>query len=158
VARPRKYTSNAERQAAYRKRKKRFVHFKSESHEWSTPQVLFDNLDAEFGFTLDVCASSENAKCERYYSKQEDGLKQPWTGVCWCNPPYGRDIGCWVEKAWQCSKEGRATVVCLLPARTDTRWWHEFVCEAKEVRFLKGRLKFGGQENSAPFPSAVVVF
>lgn len=158
MARPRVYASNAERQAAYRRRKKRSIHFRSNSHEWSTPQELFDELNREFCFVLDVCASAANAKCERFFTRKDDGLKQPWSGMCWCNPPYGRDIGNWVERAFQSATSGLASVVCLVPARTDTRWWHDFVLNATEVRFVKGRLRFGGHENSAPFPSAIVVF
>lgn len=133
------------------------VHFSSKTCLWETPQNFFDELDREFGFTLDVCALPENAKCLRYFTPEEDGLKQVWRGVCWCNPPYGREIGEWVAKAREASRAG-ATVVCLLPARTDTAWWHSHVMEATEVRFVRGRLRFGGGENSAPFPSAVVVF
>jgi phage N-6-adenine-methyltransferase len=133
------------------------VHFSSKTCLWETPQDFFDELDREFGFTLDVCALPENAKCRRYFSPERDGLKQDWTGVCWMNPPYGREIGEWVAKAFESARNG-ATVVCLLPARTDTAWWHTYVMEATEVRFVRGRLRFGGAENSAPFPSAVVVF
>jgi phage N-6-adenine-methyltransferase len=133
------------------------VHFSSKTCLWETPQDFFDELNREFGFTLDVCALPENAKCQRYFTPAEDGLKQEWRGVCWCNPPYGREIGEWVEKAREAALAG-ATVVCLLPARTDTAWWHNHVMEATEVRFVRGRLRFGGGENSAPFPSAVVVF
>lgn len=132
------------------------VMFSSRADDWETPQWLFDQLNAEFGFTLDVCATPDNAKCERYYTKAEDGLAQDWSGVCWMNPPYGREIGRWIEKAYE-SSLGGVTVVCLLPSRTDTKWWHEYVMRG-EVRFLRGRLKFGGSKNSAPFPSAVVVF
>ena len=132
------------------------------SPEWSTPQDLFDGLDAEFGFTTDVCATPENAKCATFYTRDDDGLSQTWRGVCWMNPPYGREIGAWVAKAHQAAENG-ATVVCLVPARTDTRWWQQHVMPAMEadprnIRFLPGRLKFGGATNSAPFPSAVVVF
>ena len=134
------------------------VHFSSQSCEWATPLDFFQALDREFGFDLDVCATPSNAKCKRYYTRHEDGLVQPWFGTCWCNPPYGREISLWVEKAMRSAKEGRATVVCLVPARTDTKWWHDYVSQAAEVRFVKGRLKFGGHKNSAPFPSAVVVF
>ena len=123
---------------------------------WATPQDFFDKLDAEFNFELDVCALPENAKCEKYFTPEQDGLAQQWTGTCWMNPPYGRQIGAWVKKAYEASLHG-ATVVCLLPARTDTAWWHDFVMRG-EVRFIRGRLKFGGSKNSAPFPSAVVVF
>lgn len=136
----------------------RSVHFRSETCEWATPQEFYDALNTEFGFVLDVCATQENAKCEKFFTKVEDGLIQPWEGVCWCNPPYGREIKYWIEKALRTATAGDATVVCLIPARTDTHWWHDFVSQADEVRFVKGRLKFGGHTNSAPFPSAVVVF
>ena len=132
------------------------VHFSSDSPEWSTPQELFDALDAEFRFVLDVCATSENAKCQRYFTAETDGLSQRWSGVCWMNPPYGAEIGKWVQKAWEAAEAG-ATVVCLVPARIDTRWFWDY-CRYGEVRVLPGRLKFGGGENSAPFPSAVVIF
>lgn len=133
------------------------VHFSSKTDDWETPQWLFDLLTAEFDFALDVCASAGNAKCPKFFSKEEDGLAQRWTGVCWMNPPYGREIGAWMEKAYESSLEG-ATVVCLVPARTDTRWWHQFVTRAGEVRFLQGRLKFGKARCGAPFPSAIVIF
>lgn len=132
------------------------VHFSSETDLWSTPQDLFDRLNAEFSFTTDVCATDDNAKCATYYTKDTDGLSQKWGGVCWMNPPYGREIGKWIRKAHESAQNG-ATVVCLLPARTDTAWWHDWVMSG-EVRFLRGRLKFGGHNNSAPFPSAVVIF
>ena len=130
--------------------------FSSASCEWETPIDLFAALDREFGFQTDVCATNENAKCKQYFTKAEDGLAQTWNGVCWMNPPYGREIGKWVEKAYNSAKQG-ATVVCLLPARTDTRWWHDY-CMNGEIRFVRGRLKFGGARNGAPFPSAVVIF
>jgi len=134
------------------------VHFSSATDKWSTPQAYFDVVEAEFGqFDLDVCADESNAKCLRYYTMDTDGLSQPWFGRCWMNPPYGRTIGAWVRKAFE-SAQGGATVVCLLPARTDTRWWHEYVMKADDIRFIKGRLKFGGSKNSAPFPSALVIF
>jgi phage N-6-adenine-methyltransferase len=133
------------------------VHFSSKSDRWATPQWLFDVIDAEFDFTLDVCAVAENAKCPRYFSPSVDGLQADWTGNCWCNPPYGREIGQWMEKAYRSALAG-ATVVCLIPARTDTDYWHRFVTKAHEIRFLKGRLKFGDASNSAPFPSAIVIF
>lgn len=128
----------------------------SHTDMWATPQHLFDQLHAEFQFELDVCAIAENAKCERFFSPKEDGLKQEWTGVCWMNPPYGRVIGDWLKKAYESSLAG-ATVVCLLPARTDTRWWHDY-CMKGEVRLVKGRLKFGEAKTAAPFPSAIVIF
>ena len=136
---------------------RRSVHFTSRSDRWSTPIEFFRQLDREFGFTLDVCALSDNAKCERFFSPDDDGLCQEWTGTCWMNPPYGRVIGLWVKKAYESSLAG-ATVVCLVPARTDTRWWQDFATKAAEIRFVTGRLKFGDATNSAPFPSAVVVF
>ena len=133
------------------------VHFSSATDQWETPQSLFEELDAEFSFDLDVCALPSNAKCKRYFTPAQDGLAQHWSGTCWMNPPYGRTIGRWVKKAFDSSQAG-ATVVALLPARTDTTWWHEFVTRASEVRFLRGRLRFGAAETGAPFPSAIVVF
>lgn len=135
--------------------------FSSKTPEWATPQDLFDKLNAEFQFTLDVCATAENAKCAKFYTREDDGLAQSWGDErVWCNPPYGREIAAWVER---CSTAGpilNATLaVALVPARTDTRWWHDWVIPyAADVRFIKGRLKFGGHKNSAPFPSAIVVF
>ena len=129
--------------------------FSSKSCEWSTPQDFFDKLNDEFHFTLDVCATPENAKCEHYYTKEQDGLSQPWTGTVWCNPPYGRGITeKWVKKA----SETDTTVVMLLPARTDVQWFHDYIYHKAEIRFIKGRLKFGGCKDSAPFPSMVVIF
>jgi len=132
------------------------VHFSSATDLWATPKDFFEKLNAEFGFTLDVCANAENAKCPRYFTEADDGLAQEWTGVCWMNPPYGREIGQWVRKAYE-SALGGATVVCLVPSRTDTAWWHDY-CMKGEVRFVRGRLKFGGVTDNAPFPSAVVIF
>ena len=133
------------------------VMFSSKSDLWETPQSFFDALDREFHFDLDVCALPENTKCSRYYTPKEDGLSQPWRGVCWCNPPYGRGIGKWVKKGLVSSFAG-ATVVMLLPARTDTKWFHEYILHRGEIRFLRGRLRFGGGQNCAPFPSMLVVF
>ena len=132
------------------------VHFSSASDNWATPQDFFDKLNAEFNFTLDVCADSANAKCRQYFTKEIDGLSQDWLGVIWCNPPYGRTISKWIEKAYKTSLKGQ-TVVMLIPARTDTAYWHDFVMKG-EIRFVRGRLKFGGHTNAAPFPSAVVIF
>lgn len=117
---------------------------------------FFDDLDSEFGFELDVCALPSNAKCERYFTPADDGLSQTWSGVCWMNPPYGKEIGLWMRKAYLSSRQG-ATVVCLVPARTDTRWWHDYAMRG-QIRFIKGRLKFGDAKANAPFPSAVVIF
>lgn len=132
------------------------VHYSSATDEWSTPQDLFDAVDAEFRFDLDVCASSSSAKCERYFAEEHDGLAQEWEGVCWMNPPYGTEIVRWVEKAWESGQKG-ATVVCLVPARVDTGWWWDY-CRFGEIRFIRGRLKFGDSDTSAPFPSALVIF
>ncbi|WP_124728854.1 DNA N-6-adenine-methyltransferase [Staphylospora marina] len=131
--------------------------FSSAKCEWETPQDFFDRLNDEFGFEWDVCALPENAKCPRYFTPEQDGLQQEWTGVCWMNPPYGNEILKWVRKAYESSRNG-ATVVCLLPARVDTRWWHDYVMRSAEIRFVRGRLKFGGVDTNAPFPSAVVIF
>jgi phage N-6-adenine-methyltransferase len=134
------------------------VHFSSATDLWSTPQDFYDKLNEEFHFTLDVCATPENAKCERYFTKEQDGLAQEWRGVCWMNPPYGREIGKWMKKAaFSSILPYVATVVCLVPARTDTAWWHNYAIHG-EVRFIRGRLRFGGAKASAPFPSAVVIF
>lgn len=132
--------------------------YTSNSEEWGTPQELFNRLNKEFNFTIDICASKENTKCPKYYTKEEDALKQEWGGVIWMNPPYGRQIGNWVKKAKEIARQGKATVVCLLPARTDTAWWHDYAMKANEIRLIRGRLKFGDGKGSAPFPSAVVVF
>lgn len=133
------------------------VHFSSKSVEWSTPQDFYDELNAEFGFETDVCSTHENAKCEHHYTEEEDGLSRKWTGICWMNPPYARGVMAkWIKKAYESSLEG-ATVVCLIPARTDTAVWHDY-CMKGDIRFIRGRLKFGGCEDSAPFPSAVVIF
>lgn len=132
------------------------VHFMSEKMDWGTPQELFDRLNQEFHFTLDVCALPENAKCKRFFSPKENGLQQKWASVCWMNPPYGREIEKWMEKALQESERG-ATVVCLVPARTDTEWWHKYALHG-EIRFIRGRVKFQGANATAPFPSAIVIF
>lgn len=130
--------------------------FSSKSADWETPQWLYDELDKEFHFAVDVCATEKNAKCRDFFSLEVDGLEQNWRGVCWMNPPYGRTIGKWVRKAYEESQNG-ATVVCLLPSRTDTAWWHDY-CLKGEIRFLRGRLKFSNSKNSAPFPSVIVIF
>ncbi len=132
-------------------------HFKSTGVECETPQDLFDELDREFGFTLDACASAANAKCERYFDEVADGLMRSWAGeVVWCNPPYGRQIPKWANKIHL--EAEHATIVALVPSRTDTRWWHDHMMEADEIRFVRGRLHFNGAVNPAPFPSAIVVF
>lgn len=133
------------------------VLFSSNTGVWETPQGFFDVLDSEFHFTLGACALPSNAKCARYYTPEQDGLSQPWDGVVWCNPPYGRDVALWIQKAAR-SSHGGATVVMLLPARTDTAWFHDYIYHRAEVRFVRGRLRFGVARSGAPFPSMVVVF
>tara|TARA_X000001382_G_scaffold130917_1_gene127822 strand:+ start:311 stop:736 length:426 start_codon:yes stop_codon:yes gene_type:complete len=137
------------------------VHFSSKSNEWTTPQDFYIKLNNEFGFTLDPCCTKESAKCKKYYTIEDDGLSQDWSNeIVFMNPPYGREISKWVKKAYQESLKG-ATVVCLIPARTDTKYWHDYIFPHAKVRFVKGRLKFGGKQKgsgSAPFPSAVVIF
>lgn len=130
------------------------VLYSSRTDMWETPQWLFDELDREFHFTLDVCAVQENAKCRDFYTPEQNGLLMPWSGVCWCNPPYGREIGKWVEKAYK----SNCTVVMLIPARTDTKWFHEWAYNKAEIRFVKGRLRFGGAKNNAPFPSLILIY
>lgn len=131
--------------------------FSSNTDLWETPRNFYERLNKVFRFGVDVCAVPENAKCAKFYTPDKNGLEQEWHGVCWMNPPYGRGISAWVEKAYKSAKTNGATVVCLLPARVDTKWWHDY-CAKGEVFFLRGRLKFGGATNSAPFPNAVVVF
>jgi phage N-6-adenine-methyltransferase len=130
------------------------VHYSSQTDEWATPQDFFDTVNAEFGFTLDACALESSAKCEHFFSPETDGLAQDWTGTVWMNPPYGDVIGRWVQKAHESATAG-ATVVCLVPARTDTAWFHDF-CFPWEVRFIRSRLRFGAADASAPFPSCLV--
>lgn len=132
------------------------IHFSSKTDLWATPQEFFNKYNKVYKFKTDVCATIENAKCDKFFTKEQDGLKQDWKGSCWMNPPYGREIKVWIKKAYESSLNG-ATVVCLLPSRTDTTWWHEY-CMKGEIEFIRGRLKFGNSKNSAPFPSAVVVF
>jgi phage N-6-adenine-methyltransferase len=132
------------------------VHFISTGSERETPQRFFDELDREFHFERDVCASRENFKVTAFWDEGDDALKQEWKGVLWMNPPYGRVIGTWLKKAWE--SRATATTVCLIPARTDTQWWHQYVLQADELRFIKGRLKFQREKDGAPFPSAIVIF
>jgi site-specific DNA-methyltransferase (adenine-specific) len=132
--------------------------FSSATDQWATPRAFFDQWNEIFRFTLDVCADAANAKCARYFTREDNGLAQDWgQDVCWMNPPYGREIGRWVAKAYRESRAG-ATVVCLLPARTDTAWWHDYIIPMAKVTFIRGRLKFGDATSGAPFPSAVAVF
>jgi len=135
------------------------IHYSSKSNNWATPQPLFDKLSEIFGeFTLDPCATPANAKCSRFFTEEDDGLAQSWNEeMVFMNPPYGREISKWIQKAYQESFKG-ADVVCLIPARTDTSWWHDFVMHASKIILLRGRVRFEGGKNSAPFPSAVVEF
>lgn len=134
--------------------------FSSSSNEWETPQELFDELDNEFHFTLDPCATEENAKCDKYFNKTENGLSRSWAHErVFMNPPYGRDIGKWIKKAYEESE--RALVVCLIPARTDTAYWHDYIFDKAEIRFKRGIIYFKkntGETGPAPFPSAIVVY
>lgn len=133
--------------------------FSSEKSDWETPEWLFKQLDEEFDFGLDAAANSLNAKCDLYIGEQRNALTADWSGLgtVWLNPPYGRHIGQWIEKAYRESQKG-ITVVVLVPARTDTAWWHDWAMRAQEIRFIRGRLKFVGAASSAPFPSAILIF
>ena len=136
------------------------VMFSSNTDQWATPQYFYDELNSEFEFTLDPCADECNHKCERYFTKEINGLSQSWAGErVFCNPPYGREIGDWVKKCYEEVLKECQLVVLLVPARTDTKWFHNYIYKkATEIRFIKGRLKFGDAKNSAPFPSMVVIF
>jgi phage N-6-adenine-methyltransferase len=130
--------------------------FESATVEWPTPASLWNPLNDEFGFTLDVCATSENAKCLRYYTKEQDGLSQKWFGVCWMNPPYGREMVKWLKRA-NMERANGVTTVALIPSRTNTGWWHDIVM-VNEVRFVRGRPKFGKAKEGLPWPLAIVIF
>ncbi len=132
--------------------------FTNQDPTWETPQWLFDLMNEEFGFTLDVCSSHENAKCEKHFTVDENGLAQSWEEhTCWMNPPYGREIREWCKKAYEESISG-ALVVGLVPARVDTGWWFDYCINAAEIRFIRGRLRFGDSNSNAPFPSAIVIW
>lgn len=132
--------------------------FTSKTNEWATPQAFFDELNKEFNFTLDPCATPQNAKCARYFTKEIDGLSQSWRGeIVFCNPPYGRDLSKWVAKAYTETLSGATLVVMLIPARTDTSYFHDYIYKKHEVRFIRGRLHFNESKCAAPFPSMVVV-
>ena len=133
--------------------------FTSNDQTWETPQDLFDKLDSVFNFELDVCAVPSTSKCNKYFTPEIDGLKQNWKGNCWMNPPYGREQIKWVNKAWEETKKHGSNVMCLIPARPDTKVWHETIfANASAICFIKGRLKFGNSQGSAPFPSALIYF
>ena len=135
------------------------VHYMSRSNEWTTPPDLFNKLNLKYNFTLDPCCTKESALCDKYYTIEDDGLQKDWSGeIVFMNPPYGREIGKWIEKAYKESLKG-AVVICLIPSRTDTKYWHNFIFPyASDIKFIKGRLKFGDGKNPAPFPSALVEF
>ena len=135
------------------------VMYSSKTDQWATPPDFFQELNGEFGFDLDPCADEENHKCERFFTKEQNGLLQDWGGCrVFCNPPYGKEIGAWVEKAYHEGHKERTLVVMLIPARTDTKYFHDFILHRAEVRFVRGRLKFGGAAAGAPFPSMLVIF
>jgi phage N-6-adenine-methyltransferase len=136
------------------------VMFSSKSGSWATPQEFYNKLNLKLGpFTLDACATMHNAKCTNFFSPEQDGLSKDWYGHnVFVNPPYGRGIEAWIRKSFEESQKNRTRVVMLIPARTDTKYWHEYVMRADAIYFVKGRLKFGDAENCAPFPSAVIVF
>lgn len=131
----------------------------SKTDNWATPQDFFDKLNEEFHFTLDPCANEENHKCDLFYTKEQDGLTKDWGGhVVFCNPPYGKEIADWVRYSYEQSQKPNTTVVMLIPARTDTRYFHDYIYGKAEIRFIRGRLKFGDATSAAPFPSMVVVY
>jgi site-specific DNA-methyltransferase (adenine-specific) len=132
--------------------------FSSRTEEWETPNYVFLSLNKEFNFQVDVCATSENSKCKIFFDKSVDGSRREWSPFrCWMNPPYGRNISTWMKKAFEESQRG-ALVVCLIPSRTDTKWWHQWVMKAAEIRFVSGRISFGTSKQSAPFPSCIVIY
>ena len=135
------------------------VMFSSKTDQWATPQELFDQLNQEFRFNLDPCADAQNHKCARYFTAEDDGLKQNWGGYrVFCNPPYGRALKDWVEKCYREGCKDNTIVVLLIPARTDTTYFHDFIQRRAEIRFVRGRLKFGDSKTGAPFPSMIVIF
>ena len=135
------------------------IHFKSNIQTWETPLDFFSKLDQLFSFTLDACASSDNAKVGNYYTVEQNALEQDWQGVVWCNPPYGREQVKFIQKAYDESVKHGSIVVCLIPARPDTKVWQDLIFKhADQICFIKGRLKFGNSKDAAPFPSAIVVF
>lgn len=130
----------------------------SKTGEWATPQNFYNELNNKYHFTLDPCATFENHKCEKYYTKEDNGLLKIWKGErVFCNPPYGREIGKWVEKAFNENQNNNVFIVLLLPARTDTKWFHDYIYMKHKIKFIKGRLKFNDGKQSAPFPSMLVI-
>lgn len=135
----------------------------SKKQDWCTPKEFFDVLDAEFHFTLDAAATKKSAKCSAYFTPEDDALKKSWrtSGAVFCNPPYGREVRKWVRKAYEESRNGQV-VVMLLPARTDTSYFHDYIYGHAEIRFIRGRLRFtdenGNKKDAAPFPSMIVIY
>lgn len=131
----------------------------SKSNEWSTPNDLFYDLNKEFDFTLDPCSTDLNCKCKKHYTIKSDGLKQDWScDVVFMNPPYGGNTGKWIKKAYQESLKG-GVVVCLIVVSTDRSYWHEYIFPyASEIRWIRGRLKFGHSKSTAPFASGIIIF
>lgn len=140
------------------------VMFSSDSNEWGTPQDLYDQLNSEFHFTLDPCSTTQNHKCDKFYTAQDNGLSKSWANeTVFVNPPYGREIGDWVQKCHDENKENNSVCVMLIPARTDTKYFHRYIYHRAEIRFIEGRIKFISSDptkksQSAPFPSMIVIF
>ena len=136
--------------------------FESAKQDWETPSVLFDRLNNEFCFTTDLAADINNTKCEHFLSEDDDVLNKRWEGICWLNPPYGSSAGSrlrdWVKKSYDESQKENCTIVMLVPARTNTKWWHQYCMKASEVRLICGRPKFGNAKYGLPQPLAIVVF
>ena len=144
--------------------------FSSKNNAWCTPKDFFAKLNEEFKFTLDPCCTKKSALCKKFFTPKEDGLKQEWGGQrVFVNPPYGREIGKWVKKSFEeFVKNKKTTIVMLIPSRTDTRWFHDYILDKAKIRFVKGRLKFidldyKGKEKDrklspAPFPSMLVIY
>lgn len=139
-------------------KKTRAVMFSSKKQDWETPQDTFDELDKEFHFTLDPCCTEKTAKCKKFYTKKDNGLRLSWRGErVFVNPPFGKEMPLWIEKGFKESRKPKTLVVFLIPARTDTRYFHKYIYKKAEIRFIKGRLKFGKSNNSAPFPSMICI-
>lgn len=136
------------------------VMFSSKTDNWSTPDSFYKLALEKYNINpiLDVCADSQNTRCKLFYTKKEDGLKQEWDKDFWMNPPYGRNIQHWIKKAYNSCVKYNVEGVMLLPARTDTKWFHDYIYNKSEIHFIKGRLKFGDSKNSAPFPSILVIY
>lgn len=136
------------------------VLFSSYKMDWATPQWLVDQINERWGLrTLDVCATATNTKCASFISLEQDAFTTPWTGRAFMNPPYGRNIGSWIGLAAKRAWAGEVDdVICLIPSRTDTAYWYDYVMQAKEICLLRGRVRFVGAPSSAPFPSCLIVF